>query len=324
MSCSHFLKKKDCKLDKKTQQRHTAALHIMGSGSALPTNEHFPSSQMLELRGKQFMIDCGEGTQIRLRQMQLKTNRLGHVFISHLHGDHCFGLIGMLTTFGMLNRTADLYLHAHKDLQRILTPQLDFFCRELPYKVIFQTIDPAQHTLIYEDRTIEVHTIPLHHRVPTCGFLFREKPRERHIIREMIDFYQIPIAYLHRIKKGEDYLTDSGETIPNVRLTTPPTPSVSYAYCSDTAYKEDIVPIIEGVDVLYHEATFAESEILRAQKTCHSTAIQAATIAQKANVKRLVVGHFSTRYRSKKRLLEEAKSVFEHTELAADRKTIYF
>lgn len=311
-------------MNEKIKTTETAALHILGSGAALPTSQHFPSSQMLELRGKQFMIDCGEGTQIRIRQMQLKTNRLGHIFISHLHGDHCFGLIGLITSFGMLNRTADLHIHAHKDLKSILTPQLDYFCRELSYRVLFHTIDPSQHTLVYEDRTIEVHTIPLHHRVPTCGFLFKEKPKDRHILRDMIDFYQIPIAYLNRIKKGEDYLNADGDTIPNARLTTAPTPSFSYAYCSDTAYKEDIIPIVENVDVLYHEATFANSELLRAKKTCHSTAFQAATIAQKARVKKLIIGHFSARYRNKKNLYEEAKSVFEKVELAADMKTFYF
>ena len=165
----------------------------------MPTRNNYPTSQVFEIRDKQFMIDCGEGTQIRMRQMNLKTNRLGHIFISHLHGDHVFGLIGMISTFGMLNRTADLHIHAPEELEQLLSPQLTFFCNEIPFDVIFHHYNPKKTEIIYEDRSVKVTTIPLKHRVPCCGFLFEEKPGDRHIIREMIDFYQVPIAAMHKI-----------------------------------------------------------------------------------------------------------------------------
>lgn len=298
----------------------SAKLHIIGSGSALPTKNHFPTSQVLELREKQYMIDCGEGTQIRMSQMGLKTTRLGHVFISHLHGDHCFGLIGMISTFGMLKRTADLHIHAHPDLERLLTPLLNYFCTDISFKIEFHPIDPSINQLIFEDRSIEVYTIPLKHRVPTCGFLFQEKPGLRHIKRDMIDFYNVPVSKIGKIKLGEDFITDEGETILNETFTLPPTPTLKFAFCSDTAYSESIIPIIRDADLLYHEATFAESELVRARQTMHSTARQAAEIAKKANVKKLILGHFSARYISKNILLKEAKEVFENTELADDMK----
>lgn len=299
-------------------------LHIIGSGSALPTKDNFPTSQMLELRDKQFMIDCGEGTQIRLKQMKLKTNRLGHIFISHLHGDHCFGLIGLISTFGMMNRTADLHIHAHPDLERILEPQLKYFCTESPFNVIFHPINPSLNELIYEDRSLEIYTIPLKHRVPCCGFLFKEKQGARHIKREMLDFYNVPVSQIGNIKNGDDFVTNDGEIIPNEILTNAPTPSFSYAYCSDTAYDEKIIPMIKNVDLLYHEATFADDEKLRARQTMHSTAHQAAEIAKKAEVKKLVIGHYSARYANKNILLKEAKEIFENTSLSEDMMTIEF
>ena len=299
-----------------------ATLTILGCGSALPTRTNFPSAQMLELRDKQFLIDCGEGTQIRMRQMGVKMSRLGHVFISHLHGDHCFGLIGMISSFGMLNRTADLHIHAHADLEKLLQPQLSYFCEDLPFKIIFHSINPKKHELIYEDRAVQVFTIPLKHRVPTCGFLFDEKPRERHIKREMIDFYEIPTYRIHKIKQGEDFETKDGEIIPNEQLTTPSEPPKRFAYCSDTAYSEKIIPIIAGVDCLYHEATFMEDESVRSAQTYHSTARQAATIAKKAKVKKLIIGHYSARYFNQKVLLQEALEVFENTVLGEDL-TVY-
>lgn len=296
----------------------SARLIILGAGSALPTRNNFPTSQILELREKQFMIDCGEGTQIRMRQMGLKINRLGHIFISHLHGDHCFGLIGLISSFGMLNRTADLYVHGPAGIAALFEPQLRFFCEGMPFKVIFEEFDAKKHAVIYEDRSVEVTTIPLKHRVPCSGFLFREKPGERHIIRNMIDFYQVPIAQINLIKKGADFVTSEGNVIPNEALTTPSDKTISYAYCSDTAYSEKIIPLINGVDLLYHEATFAESEKSRAKTTMHSTAAQAANIALKANVSRLILGHFSARYSNQQILLNEAKAVFENAILAED------
>lgn len=295
-----------------------ARLIILGAGSALPTRKNFPTSQILELREKQFMIDCGEGTQIRMRQMGLKINRLGHIFISHLHGDHCFGLIGLISSFGMLNRTADLYIHGPSGITALFEPLLLFFCENQPFKVIFEEFDTNKHTVIFEDRSVEVYAVPLKHRVPCSGFLFREKTGERHINRDMIDYHQVPIANLNLIKKGADFITAEGKVIPNDVLTTPADKTISYAYCSDTAYFEKIIPLISGVDLLYHEATFAESEKSRAKTTMHSTAAQAAAIARKANVSRLILGHFSARYNNQQVLLDEARVIFENTVLAED------
>lgn len=299
-------------------------LIILGAGSALPTRNNFPTSQILELREKQYMIDCGEGTQIRMRQMGLKINRLGHIFISHLHGDHCFGLIGLISSFGMLNRTADLYVHGPFGITKLFETQIAFFCEDLPFKLIFEEYDTTKNELIFDDRSVAVYSIPLKHRVLCSGFLFKEKPRDRHIIREMIDFYQVPVSQLHLIKAGADFINADGDIIPNERLTSAPDKTISYAYCSDTAYSERIIPIIKGVDLLYHEATFAESEKVRAKKTMHSTAIQAATIAKKAEVEKLLIGHFSARYADQHQLLEEAKSVFQQTILAQDMEFLEF
>lgn len=297
-----------------------ASLSILGCGSALPTKTHFPTSQILEMRDKQFMIDCGEGAQIRLRQMGIKTNRLGHIFISHLHGDHCFGLLGLISTFGMMSRTADLHIHGPVGMQNLFQPQLDFFCDEMPFQIIFHEFDTSKHALIYDDRSVSVYSIPLKHRVPCAGFLFEEKPADRHILREMIDFYQVPIAAMHKIKAGEDFVKPDGTIVPNERLTKPATPPLKYAYCSDTAYSAKIIPIIAGVDWLYHEATFAESELLRARQTLHSTAAQAARIAMEAGVKNLIIGHFSARYSNLQLLLAEAHEVFPQAQLAEDLK----
>jgi len=302
----------------------SAKLTILGAGSALPTRTNFPSSQILELRDKQYMIDCGEGTQIRIRQMGLKTSRLGHIFISHLHGDHCLGLIGLISSFGMLNRTADLYIHGPIGISSLFESHMNFFCDNLPFKVIFEEFSANKHQLIFEDKTVEVHSIPLKHRVPCSGFIFKEKPKERHILREMIDFYEVPLSQINLIKRGADFTAQDGVIIPNSRLTTDADKSISYAYCSDTAYSEKIIKWIEDVDLLYHEATFAESEKIRAKSTMHSTAAQAATIALKAKVSKLIIGHFSARYNNQRVLLNEAKAIFENTILGEDMQTYEF
>ena len=291
-------------------------LHILGCGSALPTRRHLPAAQILNVRDKLFMIDCGEGSQLQFRQTKLNYNKIYDIFISHLHGDHCFGLIGLISTMGMLGRIAPLTIHAHSDLEHLMKPQLHFFCKDLPYEVRFSSFNPSKSELIYEDRSIQVFTLPLKHRIQTAGFLFRERDRDRHILKDMIDFYQIPLKSIPGIKAGADFTTEEGEIIPNVRLTLPPTLSRSYAYCSDTAYYDKLIPLIQGVDVLFHEATFCESELDRAKSTMHSTALQAARIAKEANVRKLVIGHFSARYVNEKMLLKEATQVFTNTVLA--------
>ena len=297
-------------------------VNILGCGSALPTTRHFSSSQVVNIREKLFMIDCGEGAQLQLRRSKLKFTRLNHIFISHLHGDHCFGLMGLISTFGLLGRTAKLHIYAHKELERLLQPQLDFFCKGMTYEVEFHAIDPTKAEMIYEDRSVSVSTIPLKHRIPSCGFLFREKKTPDHIIREMIDFYRIPVYELNRIKNGEDYVTPDGTVVPNHRLTTPSAAPRSYAYCSDTLCLPGIVPQIQGVDLLFHEATFLQEDAARAKETFHTTALQAAQIARDAEAKRLVIGHFSARYEEESALLDEAKSLFPETILARENLRI--
>ena len=293
-------------------------LHILGCGSALPTTRHFPTSQIVNVRDKLFMIDCGEGAQLQFRKSHLKFSRLNHIFISHLHGDHCFGLLGLISTLNLLGRTAELHIHSPKGLETLLTPMLDFFNRQMTYKVLFQEFDTKEPMLIYEDRSLTVTTIPLRHRMPCCGFLFAEKRRPNHIIREMVDFYQVPVYELNRIKNGADYVTPEGKTVSNNLLTRPSAPSRSYAYCSDTIYLPSIVEQIKGVDLLFHEATFANEDAPRAKETFHTTAAQAAEIARKAEVKKLLIGHFSARYEDENILLQEASAIFPDTQLAKE------
>lgn len=297
-------------------------LHILGCGSALPTTRHFATSQVVNLRDKLFMIDCGEGAQMQLRKSRLKFSRLNHIFISHLHGDHCFGLMGLISTFGLLGRTAELHIHSPKGLEELLTPMLNFFCHTLAYKVIFHEFDTRQTSVVYEDRSMTVTTIPLQHRIPCCGFLFAEKARPNHIIRDMVDFYKVPVYELNRIKNGSDYVTPEGEVIANTRLTRPSDPPRKYAYCSDTIFRPEIVKQLSGVDLLFHEATFAESELARAKETYHTTAAQAARIALEAGVRQLVIGHFSARYEDENILLKEASAVFPNTILAKENLCI--
>ena len=272
-------------------------LHILGCGSALPTTRHFATSQVVNVRDKLYMIDCGEGSQLQFRKSRLKFSRLNHIFISHLHGDHCFGLFG---------------------LETLLAPMLSFFCRQMTYKVLFHEFETKEPGMIYEDRSLTVTTIPLRHRMPCCGFLFAEKQRPNHIIREMVDFYEVPVYELNRIKNGEDYVTPEGKIISNSLLTRPSDLPRSYAYCSDTIYMPEIAEQIKGVDLLFHEATFANADLPRAKETFHTTAAQAGEIAKAAGVKKLVIGHFSARYEDENVLLKEASDVFPETVLAKE------
>lgn len=289
---------------------------ILGCGSALPTMQHMPTSQVINIREKLFMIDCGEGTQLQFRKARLGFNKLNQIFISHLHGDHCFGLIGLISTLGLLGRTGDLTIHAVPELEKTLQPQIDFFCKEMSYKVIFKAFDHTKNSIIYEDRSVKVSTIPLDHRVPCAGFLFEETENDRHLIGDAIRFYNIPVKELNKIKKGADYICENGCIITNDQLTKPADPSRKYAFCSDTAYFESIAPIIHGVDLLYHESTFLESAKFRAAQTKHSTAIDAARIAKKAKVKKLMLGHYSSRYSDDNMFKEEAETIFPNITLA--------
>jgi ribonuclease Z len=285
-------------------------VHILGCGSATPTVRHAPAAQIVDLRDKLYMVDCGEGSQLQMRRYRLRFNRLNHIFISHLHGDHCFGLPGLISTLGMLGRTGDLTVHGPAGIEEFLSPVLSQFCRELPFKVLYNCIDPQQHALVMEDRSLSVYSIPLKHRIPTCGYLFSEKPGEPHIIPEMIAFYNVPLREIAGIKRGNDFVAEDGAIVPYTRLTRPAAPPKRYAYCSDTTFSPSIIPYIEGVDCLYHESTFLDKDLPRAKDTFHSTARQAAEIALQAGVGQLMLGHYSARYDDLTAFIEEAASVF--------------
>ena len=265
------------------------------------------------------MVDCGEGTQMQLRRSRIRFTKLSAVFISHLHGDHCFGLIGMISTFGLLGRTAKLTVYAPAELEPMLQEQIRMFCRGLEYEVVFHSIDTTRQQVIYEDHSLTVETIPLEHRMPCCGFLFREKPTQPHIKRDMIDFYHITISQINNIKAGADWTTEEGEYIPNSRLVGPADPPRSYAYCSDTRYMPTLYESLRGVTALYHESTYADDNLQRAEKYCHSTARQAAMVARDAGAGLLILGHYSSRYEDEDVLLKEAKEVFENTRLSDEQ-----
>jgi len=294
-------------------------VNILGCGSATPTLRHLPTAQVVNFRSKLFLVDCGEGTQLELRRRRLAFQKIGHIFLSHLHGDHCFGLIGFLSTLGLTQRGGEIVVHAHGDAERIFRPQLDYFCRDLPYTIRIEPFVPSRSEIIYEDRTLKISTIPLRHRVPAAGFLFEEKERERHLNAEMVRKIGVPLAYYRLIKQGADWTDpETGRRYANEVLTFPPTPSKKYAYCSDTAYNERILPLIEGVDLLYHESTYMHDLAPLAHARWHSTSVQAASIARMAGVKRLCIGHYSARYESLDAMLAEARSVFPETILAQE------
>ena len=296
-------------------------VHILGCGSALPTLQHNASSQIVELREKLFMIDCGEGTQIQLRRSRIHFSKIIAVFISHLHGDHCFGLPGMISTFGMTGRTAPLHIYAPAAFEPILDQTLSFFCQGLEFKVVFHAVDTTQNKVVYEDRSLTVETIPLQHRIDCCGFLFREKPILPHIRRDMIDFYKIPISQINNIKAGADWVTAEGEVIANSRLTTPAEPARSYAYCSDTRYIKTLHELVKGVSTLYHESPDSTEDAERARLYWHSTSQDAAKVARDASVGKLLLGHFSARYNNESQLLDEAKEIFPNSYLTCEGAT---
>lgn len=291
-------------------------VHILGCGSALPTLKHFPSAQVVEVRGKLFLLDCGEGTQIQLRRSRLRFTKISAVFISHVHGDHCFGLIGMLSTFGLLGRTARLTVYAPGELIEMTRRQMDLFCRDLDYEVDFCEVDTTRQQVVYEDRSLTVETLPLEHRVRCCGYLFREKPTMAHIRRDVADFYGVPVSQFGNIKAGGDWTTDEGEVVPNSRLTMPAEPPRAYAYCSDTRYIPTLHERLKGVTTLYHESTYGEDNRQKAEKYNHSTAREAAMVARDAGVGQLLLGHYSSRYEDERVLLCEAQTVFPNSHLA--------
>jgi len=296
-------------------------LTILGCYAATPRTFTNPTSQLIEIRNRLFLIDCGEGTQVQLRKNKIKFSKINHIFISHLHGDHFYGLIGLISTFSLLNRNNDLAIYGPKGIKEIILLQLRLSNSWPNFGLHFHELTSNQSELIFEDDKVMVKTIPLKHRVYTNGFLFEEKIAERKLNVDAVSEYQIEKCYFQNIKNGRDILLDDGTLILNEKLTFDPEKPKSYAFCSDTSYNEDIIPIIENVDVLYHESTFLESEGSLATKTMHSTAIEAATIAKKAQVGKLVLGHYSTRYDTISLFKEEAETIFPNVLLADDGKS---
>lgn len=293
-------------------------IHILGCGSALPTLKHNASSQLIEMRGKCFMVDCGEGAQMQFRRSHIHFSKLNAIFISHMHGDHCFGLMGLLSTLGMLGRTSKLRIYAPKDYEPLFRQQVEFFMQTMEYEMEMIPVDTEKQQVIYEDHSLTVETVPLQHRVPCCGFIFREKPTLPHIRRDMIDYYGIPVSQINNIKNGADWTNEDGDIIPNARLVQPADPPRSYAYCSDTRFVPGLKEKVKGVTVLYHESTYTSDQEDRAKIYYHSTARQAATIAAGAGVGTLLLGHYSARYNDEQVLLQEAKAVFENSILTQE------
>lgn len=291
---------------------------VLGCGSALPTVKHNGSGMVVNIREKYFLVDCAEGTQVELRRNHIHLNRLFNVFITHLHGDHCFGLMGLISTLGLLGRTAPLHVYGPQDIETLFQPLVDYHCNGMTYEVVFHPIDTHQNVCIYEDKSLQVFSIPLKHRIRCCGYYFKEKELSRHILKEAIEKYNIPISQINNVKAGLDYVTPNGQIIKNEVLTTPPSPARSFAYCSDTVFRPEIAEMMKGVDLLYHEATFAESEKPLCSKVYHSTAKQAAEIARLAGAKQLMLGHYSSRYNDETILQKEAAEVFENTILAKE------
>lgn len=299
-------------------------LTILGCHSATPRTNTNPTSQVLEIKNHMFLIDCGEGTQVELRRHKIKFSRIKHIFISHLHGDHYFGLVGLISTFRLLTRETELHIYAPKGLKKVITLQMKLSDSWTNYPLIFHELDSKKSELIFEDDKIEVHTVPLNHRIYTNGFLFKEKPYERKLDMKAVLKANINMAYFRKLKQGANVVNEDGELIKNETVTLDPRPTKSYAYCSDTKYSEDIIPIIKEADVLYHESTFLNKNEDLCKVTKHSTAKQAATIAKKASVKTLVLGHYSTRYNGYSLFKKEAQEVFENVLLAKDGVSFEF
>lgn len=291
---------------------------ILGSNSAIPTANKNPSGQLIVVNHHYYLIDCGEGTQIQLRKFGLKFQRIEAIFLSHLHGDHFFGLIGLLTTMQLLGREKPLTIYSHKGIQEIIELQLKISGGKILYPINFVDLHRNQTGLIHKDSSIEVTTFPLDHRISCNGFLIKEIKKPRNINKDKIEDFNVSLQYYQDLKEGKDVLDREGELVKNEWVTDDPPRQKAYAYCSDTAYSESIVQHIENADLLYHEATFADDHAMRATETKHSTAKQAACIALKAKVKKLIIGHFSVRYRDHSVLLNEAQTIFENTEVAKE------
>lgn len=299
-------------------------LTILGCYAATPRTITNPTSQLLEIRNRMFLIDCGEGTQVQLRKNKIKFSKINHIFISHLHGDHFYGLVGLVSTFMLLNRVNDLHIYGPKGVKEVIKLQFRLSNSWPNYGLFFHELESKESEIVFEDDKVLVKTIPLKHRVYTNGFLFQEKIGARKLNLDAVQNYEIDKCYYQKIKNGKDITLEDGRVIENHKLTFDPISPMSYAFCSDTVYDESIIPLINEVDVLYHESTFLQSEEALAGKTMHCTAKEAATIALKANVKQLVLGHYSTRYANIDLFKEEAETIFPDILLADDGKSFDF
>jgi ribonuclease Z len=294
-------------------------LTILGTSSALPTSNRYPTAQVLNVSGRFFLIDCGEGTQTQMRKYKIGFSRINHIFISHLHGDHIFGLIGLISTFALIGRENDLHIYSHSELQKFLSPQVEFlYADELPFKIIFHPLNFKKEQKIYEDSKVTVFSFPLDHRISTCGFRFKEKPHLPNLIPSKIEEYQIPIRDRQRIKEGGDFITSDGRVVPHPELTKNKYRARTFAFCSDTRYNESYIESVRNVDLLYHEATFASDNKDLAQSTYHSTGEDAARVALEAEVGKLIIGHFSARYKDHTVILKEAQTIFLNTEAISE------
>ena len=296
-------------------------LTILGSSSALPTSGRFPSAHVLNAHERLFLIDCGEGTQMQLRKTRIRFAKINHIFISHLHGDHVFGLYGLLSTFSLMGRTNPIHLYAPENYDNILKSHLSDFDINLSFEIDFIPLSGNNPVKILDDKYLTVTSFPLKHRVPAYGFLFREKFSDRNIIKEYIDKYNIPPIRIPAIKKGEDFITSDGKIVKNEEITLPPPEPLSYAYCSDTKYFKRLASFVKEVSLLYHEATFDKTKEDLAEMTGHSTTLDAAKTALEANVGTLIIGHFSARYKDIAPLVDEARTIFPETYPAIDGKS---
>lgn len=294
---------------------------VLGSSSALPTSQRYPSAHVLTAHGRMFLIDCGEGTQMQLRKCSIRFGRINDIFISHLHGDHVFGLYGLLSTFNLMGRTNPIRLHAPANYDLLLRSHLSDFDIHLNFEIVFVPLQGNDPAIVYEDKHLTVAAFPLKHRIQAYGFVFREKPADRNIIKEKIEEYSIPSYRIPGIKKGQDFVNDEGMVIKNDEITVPPPQPLSYAYCSDTMYFARLSSFVKSVDLLYHEATFDGSMEKLARKVMHSTTLDAAKTALKANAGTLMIGHFSARYDDVTSLVEEARTIFPSTIPAIDGNT---
>lgn len=299
-------------------------LTILGCYAATPRTFTNPTAQILEIKNRLFLIDCGEGSQVQLRKNKIRFSKINHIFISHLHGDHFFGLIGLVSTFTLLNRNKDLHIYGPKGIKEIIKLQLRLANSWTNYELHFHELESNESEIVLEDEKVIVRTIPLKHRIYTNGFLFEEKTDKRKLNTDAVQNYEIDRCYFQNIKNGKDITLEDGRVIENAQLTFDPKPPLRYAFCSDTRYSEAVIPLIKGVDVLYHESTFLESEEALAGKTMHSTAKEAATIALKAQVKQLILGHYSTRYEKISLFKEEAETIFPEVWLAEDGRSFDF